>query len=56
MGQTLEQIKEKSAQKPYESYAGEKVPTVETQEQFNALPPGAYYLEDGKRYQKPRSK
>ena len=56
MGQTPEQIKEKAAQKPYEPYVGEQVPTVTTQEQFNALPPGAYYLEDGKRYQKPRSK
>ena len=48
------QIKEMSSQRPYEPYAGEQVPTVSTQEQYNALPPGAYYLEDGKRYQKPR--
>jgi hypothetical protein len=56
MGQTPEQIKEKAAQKTYEPYVGEKVPTVTTQEQFNALPPGAYYLEDGVRYQKPGRK
>ena len=56
MGLKPEQIKERSTQRPYEPYAGEQIPTVTTQEQFNALPPGAYYLEDGKRYQKPGSK
>jgi hypothetical protein len=56
MNLTPAQIKEKSAQKPYESYAGEQVPTVTTQEQYDALSPGAYYLEDGVRYQKPRGK
>lgn len=29
------------------------LPTVTTQEQFNALPRGAIYLEDGKQYRKP---
>jgi hypothetical protein len=56
MGMKPEEIKEKSAQKPYEPYAGEQVPTVTTQEQYNALFPGAYYLEDGVRYQKPGRK
>jgi hypothetical protein len=56
MNMTPAQIKEKSAQKPYEPYAGEQVPTVTTQEQYNALSPGAYYLEDGVRYQKPGRK
>ena len=29
------------------------IPTVTTQEQYDALPSGAFYLEDGKKYRKP---
>jgi hypothetical protein len=33
-----------------------KVPTVTTKEQYDALPDGAIYIEDGKQYQKPKKK
>ena len=33
-----------------------KVPTVTTKEQYDALPEGAIYIEDGKQYQKPKKK
>lgn len=56
MGLTPEEIKRRSAEKPYEPFAGKELPTVTTQEQYDALQPGEFYLEDGKRYQKPGRK
>ena len=32
---------------------GAALPTITTQEKFDKLPRGAFYMEDGKRYQKP---
>lgn len=56
MGMSKQQIKEKAKGYEYEPYSSEQVPTITNQQQYDALPPGAYFIEDGKRYQKPRSK
>lgn len=49
-------VKKLSKTSEYKPYAGEQIPTITSQEQYNALQPGAYYVEDGVRYQKPRGK
>jgi len=57
LGMSQKDIKEKSAEHAYTPYGGQATPTatqtVTTQEQYDALPSGAIYIEDGKRYKKP---
>ena len=57
LGMSQKDIKEKSAEHAYTPYGGQATPTatqtVTTQEQYDALPSGATYIEDGKRYKKP---
>jgi hypothetical protein len=61
IGMTPEEIKSRSAHRPYEPYSGstlkdsdKTIPTVSSKEQYDALPPNAIYMEDGKQYRKPK--
>jgi hypothetical protein len=61
LGMTPKEIKERTAQRPYEPYSGstpkdsdKTIPTVSSKEQYDALPPNAIYMEDGKQYRKPK--
>ncbi len=57
LGMSQKDIQEKSAEHAYTPYGGQATlaatQTVTTQEQYDALPSGATYIEDGKRYKKP---
>ena len=57
LGMSQKEIQEKSAEHAYTPYGGQATlaatQTVTTQEQYDALPSGATYIEDGKRYKKP---
>jgi hypothetical protein len=46
-------MKPKEESKPTESKPAAQTPTVTTQEQYNSLPSGSEYIEDGKKYRKP---
>jgi len=56
MGYSPEQIKKSSAAHEYTPYGGQPqsaLKEVKTQAEFDALPSGSEYLEDGKKYRKP---
>jgi hypothetical protein len=56
MGYSPEQIKKSSAAHEYTPYGGESKPAlkeIKTQAEYDALPSGSEYLEDGKKYRKP---
>ena len=56
MGYSPEQIKKSSAAHEYTPYGGETKSTpkeIKTQAEYDALPSGSEYLEDGKKYRKP---
>jgi uncharacterized protein YsxB (DUF464 family) len=56
MGYTPEQIKKASAAHEYTPYGGEAksvLKEIKTKEEYDALPSGSEFLEDGKKYRKP---
>ena len=57
LGMNEKEIQEKSAEHAYTPYGGQATSiatqTVTTQKQYDALPSGTTYIEDGKRYKKP---
>jgi hypothetical protein len=56
MGYSPEQIKKSSAAHEYTPYGGTSktsIPEVKTKAEYDALPSGSEFLEDGKKYRKP---